>query len=74
MGVEGFARNLKMKENLDLSVEQAESYRDKFFELYPGLSKMASRLLAASRDHTSSGGDSHARLSASANKERHRLQ
>jgi len=32
MGVEGFARNLKMKENLDLSVEQAESYRDKFFE------------------------------------------
>jgi len=32
MGAEGFARNLKLKENLDLSVEQAESYRDKFFE------------------------------------------
>jgi DNA polymerase-1 len=28
-----------MKENLDLSVEQAKSYRDKFFELYPGLSR-----------------------------------
>jgi DNA polymerase I-like protein with 3'-5' exonuclease and polymerase domains len=39
MDAEGFARNLKMKENLDLSVEKAESYRDKFFELYPGLSQ-----------------------------------
>jgi hypothetical protein len=32
MGAEGFARNLKMKETLDLSVDQAKSYRDKFFE------------------------------------------
>jgi DNA polymerase-1 len=39
MGAEGFARNLKSKENIDLSVERAKSYRDKFFELYPGLSR-----------------------------------
>jgi DNA polymerase I-like protein with 3'-5' exonuclease and polymerase domains len=39
MGAERFARNLKMKENLDLSVEQAKPYRDKIFELYPGLSR-----------------------------------
>jgi hypothetical protein len=39
MGAEGFAGNLKSKENINLSVEQAKSYRDKFFELYPGLSR-----------------------------------
>jgi DNA polymerase I len=39
MGAEGFARKLKSKENIDLSVERAKSYRDKFFELYPGFSR-----------------------------------
>jgi DNA polymerase I-like protein with 3'-5' exonuclease and polymerase domains len=39
MGAEGFAGNLKSKENINLPVEQAKSYRDKFFELYPGLSQ-----------------------------------
>ena len=39
MGAEGFAGNLKSEENINLSVEQAKSYRDKFFGLYPGLSQ-----------------------------------
>jgi DNA polymerase I len=39
MGAEGFAGNLRSKENINLSVEQAKYYRDKFFELYPSLSQ-----------------------------------
>jgi len=35
----GFAKRVKENEGINITVEEAEFYRGKFFELYPGLSK-----------------------------------
>jgi DNA polymerase-1 len=37
MGAKGFAEGLKAKENIDVLISDAEFYRRKFFENYPGL-------------------------------------